>query len=64
MVGLPIRRFDRDGLIQAQSEILWEVEMHFVYTRQAGIRKMLIDRWGKIPSWRRSSAMWNSGSGG
>ena len=38
MVGLPIRRFDRDGLIQAQREVLREVEMQFVYTREAGIR--------------------------
>ena len=36
MVGLSIRRFDRDGLIQTQREILREVEMQFVYTRVAG----------------------------
>jgi hypothetical protein len=38
MVGLSIRRIDRDGLKQAQRKILREVEMQFVYTRQAGIR--------------------------
>src|SRR5262249_48210853 len=38
IVGVSVWRFRRDGLIQAQREILREVEIQFVYTRDLGMR--------------------------
>jgi len=38
VVGFSMWRFYRDGLIQAEREILREVEMQFFYTRDLGMR--------------------------